>query len=172
MADQLGGRGVVPGSVDTMRLRLEPIKVEHAHDLWIIHNDDAVARWYGGTKPTLQEAVERAEAMSYSWETFGVHKWMAYDRETGELIGRGGPSPTPADDDWGRVRAFLPDEAWAREERRGDHDEKIPRELGGDRLGAPAPVLGAGLRNRDRSGRHRLLLRLTCHARRRLVHGP
>jgi RimJ/RimL family protein N-acetyltransferase len=40
---------------------------------------------------------------------------MAYDRETGEVIGRGGLSRTPIDDDWGQVYAFLPDERWVRE---------------------------------------------------------
>jgi RimJ/RimL family protein N-acetyltransferase len=103
----------------TQRLRLEPITPDHAHDLWVIHNDDEVARWYGDSKPSAQEALERAKAMSYSWRGFGVHKWMAYHRRTGELIGRGGPSPTPADEDWGRINAFLPDEPWARNVRHG-----------------------------------------------------
>jgi len=109
----------------TERLRLEPITPHHAHDLWLIHNDDEVARWYGGSKPTEEEARQRAVAMAYSWRAFGVHKWMAYDRETGGLIGRGGPSPTPADDDWGRVNNFLPKQPWVREVRRGPRGELV-----------------------------------------------
>src|SRR4051794_21658625 len=116
-------RTVVPSPMFTERLRLEPITPDHAHDLWLIHNDDAVARWYGDSKPSAPEALERAKAMSYSWRAFGVHKWMAYHRETGELIGRGGPSPTPADEDWGRINAFLPEEPWARKVRHGPHGE-------------------------------------------------
>ena len=116
---------MTPGVLFTERLRLEPIAARHAGDLWIIHNNDHVARWYGGSKPTAQEARRRAKAMSYSWRAFGVHKWMAYDRESGELVGRGGASPTPADDDWGRVNAFLCDEPWTREERRGPGGETI-----------------------------------------------
>ncbi len=82
MADGPDHHGL-PGTVFTERLRLEPITSDHARDLWVIHNDDEVARWYGGSKPTCQEALEWARAMSYSWRTFGVHKWMAYHRETG-----------------------------------------------------------------------------------------
>ncbi len=125
MADGSDDAAVIPGTIFTERLRLEPITSDHAHDLWVVHNDDEVARWYGGSKPTPQEALERAKAMSYSWRTFGVHKWMAYHRETGELIGRGGPSPTPADDDWGRINAFLPDKSWAGEGRRGPCGETV-----------------------------------------------
>lgn len=30
--------------------------------------------------------------MGRAWQTEGVHKWLAYDRRSGELIGRGGLS--------------------------------------------------------------------------------
>ncbi len=109
----------------TERLRLEPITADHAHDLWVIHNDDEVARWYDGSKPTQQQALRRAKAWSYSWRHLGVHKWMAYDRGTGELIGRGGLSPAPADHDWRRVHDFLPKETWVPETRRGPRDEVV-----------------------------------------------
>jgi len=35
--------------------------------------------------------------MGRAWQTDGVHKWMAYDRVDGELIGRGGLSYTEVD---------------------------------------------------------------------------
>ena len=44
----------------------------------------------------------------------GVHKWIAYDRVTGEVIGRGGLSRTPIDDDWCQIYAYLPAEPWVR----------------------------------------------------------
>lgn len=120
------GRGVAgPEAVLTERLRLEPITLAHARDLWIIHNDPAVARWYSGSQPTLAEARERAEAMSSSWRVFGVHKWMAYERDSRELVGRGGLSPTPADDDWGRVTRFLPGEPWTGEVRRSRQGDVV-----------------------------------------------
>ena len=103
----------------TRRLRLEPVSPVHARDLWVIHNDDDVAAWYGGWKPTLQEAEERARLWADGWRELGVQKWVAYDRVSGELVGRGGLSHTPADDDWGRIWRYLPDAAWAREVRTG-----------------------------------------------------
>src|SRR4051794_15315212 len=57
---------------------------------------------------------EKAEHMGDSWRRHGVHKWIAYDRGTGEVVGRGGLSRTPIDDDWGQIYAFLPAEPWVR----------------------------------------------------------
>jgi RimJ/RimL family protein N-acetyltransferase len=59
--------------------------------------------------------MNQAEEMGRGWRAHGVHKWMAYDRTSGELIGRGGLSRTPVDDDWGQIYAFLPAEPWVRE---------------------------------------------------------
>lgn len=99
----------------TDRLRLEPIAPRHGRDLWLIHNDDQVAPWYDNWKPTPEEAEQRATLWAAAWRELGVHKWMAYDRVTGELVGRGGLSRTPVDDDWGCIRRFLPPEPWASE---------------------------------------------------------
>ncbi len=79
----------------TDRLRLEPIGPEHADDLLRLFQDPAVAKWYGVWTPkmTKREAVRIGRA----WETDGVHKWMAYNRHTNELIGRGGLSRAHVD---------------------------------------------------------------------------
>jgi RimJ/RimL family protein N-acetyltransferase/8-oxo-dGTP pyrophosphatase MutT (NUDIX family) len=75
----------------TPRLRLEPIGPEHVEDLWRLHRDEAVARWYG--YPWTREDAERyASRRAELWEAKGVDKWMAYDRAGGELVGRGGLS--------------------------------------------------------------------------------
>jgi RimJ/RimL family protein N-acetyltransferase len=97
----------------TARLRLEPIGPADAHDLWLVHSDDDVSYWYGD-KPTLGEAEQRARFMGESWRLHGVHKWIAYDRESGDLVGRGGLSRTPVDDDWGQIYPLLPAEPWVR----------------------------------------------------------
>jgi [ribosomal protein S5]-alanine N-acetyltransferase len=105
-----------PGqSLLTRRLRLIPIGPSNAADLWLGHNDDAVVPWYDGWRPSRQDADHEAQRVAESWRLHGVHKWMAYDRETGEVVGRGGLSRTPIDDDWGQIYEFLPDEPWARE---------------------------------------------------------
>src|SRR5882757_2968483 len=98
----------------TARLRLEPVGPANARDLWLVHNDDEVARWYDGWKPSLQEAEQRAAFMGDSWRLHGVHKWIAYDRGSGEVVGRGGLSRTPVDDDWGQLYALLPAQPWVR----------------------------------------------------------
>lgn len=98
----------------TPRLRLEPVSSANAHDLWLVHNDDEVAQQYDGWKPSVEEAEHRAKFMGDSWRLHEVHKWIAYDRVSGEVVGRGGLSRTPIDDDWGQVYAFLPPEPWVR----------------------------------------------------------
>jgi RimJ/RimL family protein N-acetyltransferase len=101
-----------PGSRFTPRLRLEPVSRARAGDLWLVHHDDAVAPWYDGWKPSLEEAERHATAMAESWRLHGVHKWIAYDRVSGDVVGRGGLSRTPVDEDWAQLYALLPDEPW------------------------------------------------------------
>ena len=98
----------------TRRLRLEPIGPANAADLWLVHNDDQVSYWYGDEKPSLELAEQRARFIGDSWRLHGVHKWIAYDRDSGEVVGRGGLSRTPVDDDWGQIYALLPAEPWVR----------------------------------------------------------
>jgi len=98
----------------TRRLRLEPIGPADAADLWLVHSDDQVSYWYGNEQPSLEQAKAQARFMGDSWRLHGVHKWLAYDRVSGEVVGRGGLSRTPVDDDWGQIYAFLPAEPWAR----------------------------------------------------------
>jgi RimJ/RimL family protein N-acetyltransferase len=74
----------------TARLRLEPISPQHAESLWRLLQDPAVAAWYGDW--TREMARREAARIAGLWVTDGVHKWMAYDRLTGDLIGRGGLS--------------------------------------------------------------------------------
>jgi len=74
----------------TARLRLEPIRSEDAKDLWRLFQDPAVAAWYGVW--TFAMAQREAARIADAWAADGVHKWMAYDRVTGALVGRGGLS--------------------------------------------------------------------------------
>ena len=98
----------------TTRLRLEPVGPANAPDLWLVHKDDEVWPWYGAEKPDPGKADQRARFMGDSWRFHGVHKWIAYDRVSGEVVGRGGLSRTPVDDDWSQIYAFLPAEPWVR----------------------------------------------------------
>ncbi|WP_239648092.1 GNAT family N-acetyltransferase [Nocardiopsis ganjiahuensis] len=100
------------GAVFTERLRLEPVDSANAADLWRVHRDDDVWPWYGDRRPSREQVERSAAFMGESWRHHGVHKWIAYDRESGEAVGRGGLSRTPVDDDWGQLHAFLPAEPW------------------------------------------------------------
>jgi RimJ/RimL family protein N-acetyltransferase len=80
----------------TERLRLEPVGAEHADDLWRLHHDEAVAAWHGG-RYTFDAAYRRAASGRRAWDAEGFDKWMAYDRGSGELVGRGGLSRAELD---------------------------------------------------------------------------
>lgn len=99
----------------TPRLRLEPVDTSRAHDLWLVHGEEEVWRWYGAHPPTRARIEERAAFMGQAWRLHGVHKWIAYERNSGRVVGRGGLSRTPVDADWGQIHRFLPDEPWARQ---------------------------------------------------------
>jgi [ribosomal protein S5]-alanine N-acetyltransferase len=79
----------------TDRLLLEPVGPERAHDLFQLHQDPGIAQWYGTWTP--QQARDNAAAMGRAWETDGVHKWIAYDRQTRDAVGRGGLSYADVD---------------------------------------------------------------------------
>ncbi|WP_410786938.1 GNAT family N-acetyltransferase [Kribbella sp. C-35] len=85
----------------TDRLWLEPISGPngvlpgHAPDLQRVFADPWVARWYDGTL-SPDQAAERVAEHQAGWERDGAGKWIAYERSTGELAGRGGLSRIPA----------------------------------------------------------------------------
>jgi RimJ/RimL family protein N-acetyltransferase len=73
----------------TERLRLVPIGARHAPELWELHQDEGITRWYPLSR---EQALRFAERMESSWRDHGVGKWLAYEESTGALLGRGGPS--------------------------------------------------------------------------------
>ena len=75
----------------TERLRLVPIGARHAPELWELHQDEGIARWYPMSR---EEAMRFAERMERGWRDRGLGKWLAYEESTGALVGRGGPSWT------------------------------------------------------------------------------
>jgi RimJ/RimL family protein N-acetyltransferase len=81
----------VDGQRVTARLELKPIDRADADQLRQLHQDPGIARWYAGAW-TIGHASEFAAAMEDAWRADGVGKWLAYRREDGALIGRGGCS--------------------------------------------------------------------------------
>lgn len=108
------GEALASGSRFTPRLRLEPIGPANARDLWQVHRDEQVWSWYEGEPPTLEQVEGWAQTRGDAWGFQGVHKWIAYDRVGGQVVGRGGLSRAPVDEDWGQLYAYLPDEPWVR----------------------------------------------------------
>ncbi len=99
------------GEVLTERLRLVPIGLEHAAELVAIHQDSWIAQWYAG-QWTAARAQEFALATARGWSVDGVAKWIAYERRTGELVGRGGLSRMAASAVRSRIAALVAP-AWA-----------------------------------------------------------
>lgn len=79
----------------TARLRLVPIGLDNANDLLRVHRDPSVAEWYG--EMSDEEVVTRAGSFGEQWRTNGVSKWLAYERISNNLIGRGGLSLVPVE---------------------------------------------------------------------------
>jgi RimJ/RimL family protein N-acetyltransferase len=73
------------------RLELRPIGPADADQLWHLHQDPGIARWYAGAW-NMSRAREFAIATGRAWQTRGVGKWLACRREDAMLIGRGGCS--------------------------------------------------------------------------------
>lgn len=96
----------------TDRLRLEPISAVRAEDLYLVVSDPMVWPWYSGRCPDNAEVESLAAGMGDCWRLHGVHKWLAYDRISGEVVGRGGLSRAPVDEDWAQVYRFLPVGDW------------------------------------------------------------
>ena len=99
------------GVYRTERLRLVPIDARHAPELWELHQDEGIARWY----PLSREQAPRfAERMESSWRR-GVGKWLAYEESTGAFVGRGGPSWSVVEDaECVEIGWALRQEVWGR----------------------------------------------------------
>lgn len=118
----------------TERLRLEPVRLRIAADLWRVHQDPTIARWYAGTWTTAR-AQQQAALMEEAWRRSGAGKWLAYLRQGGELIGRGGLSHVTLD---GRECLEL---GWALLDEYQGHG--YASEIGNAGLGFAFEVLGA-----------------------------
>jgi RimJ/RimL family protein N-acetyltransferase len=96
-----------PGGTEiwTERLRLTPIGPEHAAELVTIHRDPWIARWYGGEWSTAT-AETFAMASARAWRADGVAKWIAFDRRTAAVVGRGGLSRMPPNDTTAQIAAL------------------------------------------------------------------
>ena len=134
----------------TQRLVLVPIGLEQADDLWRLHQDPWVAAWYGGAW-SREEAVSFAVKCAEGWRRDGVSKWVAYERATGDLAGRGGLTRMPPEATaTAKIGALLADPRWPTERlevgwalREGYRGKGLATELGRAALAFAAGHLGA-----------------------------
>jgi RimJ/RimL family protein N-acetyltransferase len=80
-----------PGPTTTPRLRLTPMMVADAEELFEIFSDPA-GWWYdpGGRHATLSETRFYCDRAWDRWESDGLSYWTARDRQTGAVVGCGG----------------------------------------------------------------------------------
>jgi ribosomal-protein-alanine N-acetyltransferase len=78
--------------VDTARLRLDRLRREHADALKTLMLDARVAAtlWPRPEPPTEAEVLDSLAAKIEHWERYGFGMWLARDRDSGEMVGRGG----------------------------------------------------------------------------------
>jgi RimJ/RimL family protein N-acetyltransferase len=108
---------VVP--LETERLALEPLRVEHAEEMAPLLDDPRLYTFTGGDPPTLQElgeAYERRVIGHDADDTQGWLNWIVRDRSSGEAVG-GTQATITAERD-----GFSAEVAWiiaARHQRKG-----------------------------------------------------
>jgi RimJ/RimL family protein N-acetyltransferase len=136
------------GEILTPRLQLIPVGLEQVADLVTIHQDPWIAQWYGGEWPAAT-ATAFAQDCAQGWQMDGVAKWIAYERRTRALVGRGGMSRMPANATSSQIAA-LAGSAWAEQGlelgwavREAFRGQGHATEIGGAGLSFAFDVLGA-----------------------------
>jgi RimJ/RimL family protein N-acetyltransferase len=78
--------------VKTERMILERLRLEHAAEQLRLLRDPRVSRtlWPRAEPPTEGEVLDGLAAKVDHWDRHGFGMWRLGDRETGEMVGRGG----------------------------------------------------------------------------------
>ncbi len=78
--------------VETPRMILERVRPAHADELHLLLSDPRVARTLFPTAlpPSEVELLQHHASKMAHWDKFGFGMWLLRDRETGEMVGRGG----------------------------------------------------------------------------------
>ncbi|MEU6394186.1 GNAT family N-acetyltransferase [Streptomyces sp. NPDC046939] len=96
--------------LESERVQLEPLRIEHAAEAAPVLNDVRLHKWIGGMPPTEEELEQRYRRQVVGHSPDGRHgwlNWMLRERATGQLIGTVQATLYPAGPD--RVEAEL---AW------------------------------------------------------------
>jgi ribosomal-protein-alanine N-acetyltransferase len=78
--------------VETSRLLCERLRPEHASVVSVLLRDPRIARTLtpDGRPPTEQEVLDGMCAKMAHWDRYGFGLWIVRDRDSGEMVGRGG----------------------------------------------------------------------------------
>ena len=74
---------------ETARLRAERSHRRHLALYIPFEQDEQVAAWLGGTS-SPQETERRLERELAHWDEHGFGRWVLFEKNTGEFVGRGG----------------------------------------------------------------------------------
>ena len=71
---------------------LERLRMEHLDEVSGLLRDPRVAAtgWPGGEPPSERDVLISVQDKERHWERYGFGMWLMRDRETGEMVGRGG----------------------------------------------------------------------------------
>jgi len=78
--------------LESARLVYERLRPEHGEEVTRLLRDPRVARtlWPQRQPPSAADLRETMAARCQHWERFGFGLWLLRDRDTGEMVGRGG----------------------------------------------------------------------------------
>ncbi len=78
--------------IETPRMVLERLRLEDLDEVSTLLRDPRVAAtgWPGGRPPSERDVLVSVEDKHRHWERYGFGMWMMRDRQTGEMVGRGG----------------------------------------------------------------------------------
>ncbi len=88
-----------PERIETQRMILERLRPAHADEVSVLLRNPLVARTLFATAlpPSEVELLEHHAANLVHWDKFGFGIWLLRDKETGEMVGRGGLQHTLVD---------------------------------------------------------------------------
>jgi RimJ/RimL family protein N-acetyltransferase len=78
--------------IQTPRLTCERLRVDHVEELTPFLLDPRVVRtlWPRAEPPTAEDVAAGTLAKIDHWDRYGFGLWLARDRDTGAIVGRGG----------------------------------------------------------------------------------
>jgi RimJ/RimL family protein N-acetyltransferase len=78
--------------LETARMVFERLRLEHVPEQVRLLRDPRVSAtlWPGPELPSEAEIIDGLAAKVEHWERYGFGMWLLRDRQTGEMVGRGG----------------------------------------------------------------------------------